>query len=108
MLLRNRGFFSNQRDVNLRLIILSGQVPNSTEILSCPPYLQVSGWSDQSLTCYSDDNLKQGFLSNQADVTLQLMIHLNQFSNSSKISYMSTLSAWFDENWLINANDKVK
>ena len=34
MLLINRGFFSNQRDVNLRLTILSVQVSNSTEILS--------------------------------------------------------------------------
>ena len=55
----NRGFFSNQEDVTLRLMVRSGQVSNSSKIHPCPPYLQVSGRSNESLTCYVDDKAKQ-------------------------------------------------
>ena len=45
----NRNFLSNQGDVTLGLMIKSGQFFNSSEISSMsPPYLQVSGSSDQN------------------------------------------------------------
>ena len=55
----NRGVFSNQGDVTLSQIIRSGQFSNSSEISSMPPYLQVSGISDQNCSIYANDKVKQ-------------------------------------------------
>ena len=91
----NKSFFSNQRNVPLRLMIWFGQFRIHSRFYPYSAYLQVSGISNQNLTNYSNDKAKQRLFCNQGDLTLRLMIQFSQFSNSSMILSMSTLSASF-------------
>ena len=72
----NRGFFSNQGNVHIivRLMIRFGQFLHHPRL-------------------YTKSN--RGFFSNQGDATLRVMIQSGQFSNSSEILSMPTLSASF-------------
>ena len=65
----NRGFFSNRKDVTLRVMIQSGQFWNLSEISSISFYLQVSRISNQNWMSNADDKVRS-FFSNQGDVTL--------------------------------------
>ena len=51
----NRGFFSNQGDVTLKLMIQPGQFSNTLRFHPCSPYLQVSGRPDLNWRSYADD-----------------------------------------------------
>ena len=57
----NRGFSSNQGNVTLKLMIWSDLIRFRThsKIYPYPPYLQVSGRSDQNWTSHADDKIKQ-------------------------------------------------
>ena len=62
MTLSNKGFFSNEGEVTLRLMFLQSHLASFQTCLRfhpCPPYLQVSGTSDQNWTSYADDKVKQ-------------------------------------------------
>ena len=91
----NKDFFSNQGDINVRLMIQSGQVLNSSEISSVWTLSASFRKICQNWISNTDDKVKQRLFSNQGDVTLRLMIWPDQFSNSFEISSMSILSASF-------------
>ena len=109
----NRGFFRNQVDVTLRLLIRPGQFSNLSETsILCPPHLQVSGTSDQNWMNYTDDKIKQRLFSNQGNVTRRTVIWSGQFPNLYEISFLCPphrqVSGTSDQEWMNYADNKVK
>ena len=56
-----RGFCSNQGDAVLRLMIHLGQILNFPRFNPCPPYLQVSGRSNQNWMRYAGECQTEAF-----------------------------------------------
>ena len=75
-------------------MILSGQFLTCLRFNPFPPYLQVSGRSDQNSMSYADD-MSNRIFSNQGEVTLRFMIRSGQFLNLFEILSVSTLSEGF-------------
>ena len=63
----------------------------------CPPYLQISGRTDQNWMSYADDNAKQRLFQQSRDVTLWLMILSCQFLNILEFIHIHLICRFQEE-----------